>query len=97
MKQPEDELDELYGTWPECECLGCDIWGPVNDLGLCDTCNAKLDRDLIRQRAWEYSMTAAFVPAEHREKLRQQVIDQHGEACELITSPENQRKRSSSK
>lgn len=66
------------------QCLGCDIWSRVDDLGLCDDCRAKLERDLIRQRDWDYSATAFGVAAEDREKLRQQVIVQFGAALELI-------------
>ncbi len=52
MDYPEDDsTDELIDTF----CVGCDLPFPVNDLGLCDTCFAKLERDLIRARDWDYS------------------------------------------
>lgn len=84
MTKNDKGLDELYSNWREGECQDCDVWGPVNDLGLCEDCDAKLDRDLIRQRAWEYSAAAFGVPVEKREELRRQVIRQFGEKLELI-------------
>ena len=87
MKAPKKPV-EISDLWREGECQGCDLWGSVNDLGLCEECDAKLDRDLIRQRDWEYSMTAAVTPPEHREELRQKVIAQYGAKNELISPPE---------
>jgi hypothetical protein len=83
---------EISDLWHEGECQGCDILGIVNDLGLCEECNAKLDRDLIRQRDWEYSMTAAVTPNEQREELRQRIIARYGSAYELISPPEKKRR-----
>jgi hypothetical protein len=79
---------KINDLWQEGECQGCDQWCSVNDLGLCEECDAKLDRDLIRQRDWEYSMTAAVTPPEQREELRQKVIAQYGAKNELISLPE---------
>jgi hypothetical protein len=39
-------------------CVGCDQWHTLDDLGMCDFCAAKFDRDLLRQRAWDYLATA---------------------------------------
>jgi len=47
---------------------------PVNDLGLCDDCYAKLERDLIRMRDWEYSAEAFGVPDTQLEALRDRII-----------------------
>ena len=59
MADPEDEreTDLLIDTI----CVGCDLPFPVNDLGLCDECFAKLERDLIRARDWDYSATAFMI------------------------------------
>ena len=65
-------------------CLGCDQFLPVNDLGLCDICFAKLERDLIRSRDWERSVTAFTTDADQLENLRQSIIRDYGEAYELI-------------
>ena len=59
----------------EGACVGCDHWHTLDDLGMCDTCAAKLDRDLIRQRAWDYSATAFGCDPKDYEALRQTVID----------------------
>jgi len=40
--------DNFLGTF-EGECQGCDMITRVNDLGLCEECSGKLERDLIRQ------------------------------------------------
>jgi hypothetical protein len=70
--------DELWGVW-DGQCQACDLFGRVNDLGLCEDCATKLERDLIRQRDWDYSALAFGLPSEAREELRRQVIAQYGE------------------
>lgn len=80
----ESELDAfIVGTF----CRGCDFPLPVNDLGLCDDCYAKLERDLIRMRDWEYSAEAFGVPDEQLEALRDRVIRDYGAAYELLEQP----------
>lgn len=89
-----DEYDE-FGLY-DGMCVGCDIPGRVNDLGLCEDCAGKLERDLIRQRDWDYSGTAFGLRADQREALRQQVVKQFGRALELIAPSRpgpSQRKR----
>ena len=78
------ELDNNEFGFYEGECQGCDIFTHVNDVGLCEECAAKLDRDLIRQRDWQYSIAAYGVPPEKREELRRKVIQQYGSDLELI-------------
>ncbi len=68
-------------------CIACELPLPVNDLGLCASCAAKLDRDLIRARDWDYSVTASGVGSDQREALRQQVIREYGVHYELILPP----------
>jgi len=53
-------------------------------MGLCRVCAAKLDRDMIRNRDWDYSVTAFGVKPADREKLRERVIAEYGEKLELI-------------
>jgi len=83
MSEFEEDLEESFGLW-EGQCQACDAWGPVDDLMLCETCATRLERDLIRQRDWEYSATAFGLSPEAREELRRQVVAQFGEALELI-------------
>jgi len=45
----DENEDEVWGFY-EGQCAGCDVYGPIDDVGLCRECAAKLDRDLIRQR-----------------------------------------------
>ncbi len=68
-------------------CIGCDLPVPVNDLGLCESCFAKLERDLIRAQDWDYSITALGMGADQREALRQLVIRDYGAPYELIVPP----------
>ena len=68
----------------EGACQACDAVGPVNDLGLCEDCDARFDRDLIRKRDWDYSASAFGCPVERREELRDHVIAHYGEALELL-------------
>jgi hypothetical protein len=74
-------------------CVGCDQWHALDDLGMCDTCAAKFDRDLIRQRAWDYSATAFGCDPQDYEALRQAVIDSHGAAYELLAPPEEKSRK----
>jgi hypothetical protein len=68
----------------EGQCQGCDSLGQVDDIGLCSICAAKMDSDMIRQRAWDYSVTAFGWPVEKREELRKSVLEKYGEPLELI-------------
>jgi hypothetical protein len=85
-----DEFDEFdaFEDWPPEQvgniCAGCDLPAVVNDLGLCGRCNAKLERDLIRDRDWDRSATAFLTPDDKREELRARVIREYGAAYELI-------------
>ena len=73
----------------EAFCDACDNYGPVNDMGICEECSAKLERDLIRNRDWEYAVLAYGLGEKDREALRRQVVKEHGEKLELIKpSPE---------
>lgn len=85
MTDPEDDpkLDVLIDTI----CVGCDLILPVNDLGLCDECFAKLERDLIRAREWDYSATAFMIAPDQLETLREHVIRDYGAGYELIADP----------
>ena len=91
----DSEDDELNGFgFYEGECQGCDLFTRLNDLGLCEECAGKLERDLIRQRDWDYSALAYGCPESKREELRKEIIARHGEKLELIApEKEPQRKR----
>lgn len=84
MDYPEsDSTDEMIYTF----CVACDLPLPVNNLGLCDNCFAKLERDLIRSRDWDYSVTAFGVEPNQLEALRERVIREYGADYELIEDP----------
>jgi hypothetical protein len=59
----------------------------VNDFGPCDECFAKLERDLIRTRDWDYSTTAFMTPPDQLEDLCERVIQDWGADYELIAAP----------
>jgi hypothetical protein len=68
----------------------------LNDFGLCEECAGKLERDLLRQRDWDYSALAYGVPAEKREALRNEIIGRYGGKLELILpkeEPDRKRKK----
>jgi len=92
----DSDDDELNGFgFYEGECQGCDLFTRLNDLGLCEECAGKLERDLIRQRDWDYSALAYGCTESTREELRKEIIARHGEKLELIApKKEPQRKRS---
>jgi len=66
------------------ECVSCDMFRPLDDLGLCPVCAAMVERDLIRQRDWEYVAFTALLTDEDREELRRKVVAEYGEGVELI-------------
>ena len=92
----EEYEDNLIGLY-EALCQACDGYGTVNDIGLCDECNAKMDRDLIRKREWDYSASAFGCPVEMREELRQHIIKNHGRKLELLAEEAPKKKRPRSK
>ena len=63
----------------------------MDDLGLCEKCITKLERDLIRQRDWDYLAWACGLSDGGQKKLYQQVIAQYGKKLELIALPEGTR------
>jgi hypothetical protein len=83
--EPND--DEYWQGWNGELCAGCDLPARVNDLGLCADCHARLERDLIRSRDWEYAGLAFATPDEERENLRLEVIRRYGRDYELIEPP----------
>ncbi len=82
-------------------CVGCELPVPVNDLGLCEECAAKLEWDLIRARDWDYAISAFGVEPAQREALRERIIQAYGTAYELIipsgASPKTPRKNKRSR
>lgn len=79
------------------ECQACEDFGPVGDIGLCETCAAKLDRDMIRERAWDCSATAFMVGPEKREALRAATLAKYGTALKLIAPESGARKSARSR
>ena len=77
----EDDNDELEFCG---ECAGCDVFGPVDSNGLCDECGPKLERDLIRQGEWDYTIVGFGLPKSERAAYRAKIISEYGEAMELI-------------
>ncbi len=88
----EDEDLGEFGFY-EGECAGCDLFTRLDDVGLCEECSAKLDRDMIRQRDWDYSATGWVCPEEKREELRNLIIEQYGAKLELIAPSPSEKKR----
>jgi hypothetical protein len=56
-----------------------------------------MDRDLIRQREWDYSASAFGCPVDKREELRNHVIAHYGEALELLAAKPPRKARSRSR
>jgi hypothetical protein len=77
----------------EAECQGCDMFLPVNDLGLCEDCAGKLERDMIRKRDWSYSVLAFGCPKDKLEDLRSEIIKKHGKKYELISEDKSKKKK----
>jgi hypothetical protein len=81
MKAQHTAFEDRRNSW---ECVGCGLPLPLNEQGLCADCNAKLERDLIRARDWEYTTTAYFLSAEQQEALRARIIREYGAKNELL-------------
>lgn len=91
-----DDFDDDEFGWYEGQCVGCDGYSRIDDVGLCKECAGKLERDLIRQRDWDYSALAFGCPESKREELRKEIIARYGEKLELIApkkEPPRQRKK----
>ena len=91
MTEFDEESRDLLGShdgW----CYACDLFARVDSLGLCEECRTKMERDLVRQRDWDYSAWAFGLSDEGREKLYRQVIAQYGKKLELIASNEEPHK-----
>jgi predicted amidophosphoribosyltransferase len=88
----EIEKEETSGT-DNALCKGCDADAPLDEIGLCADCAAKLDRDFIRQREWDYSVSAFRLTTPKREELRRYVIKKHGPQLELIVAEKQPRRR----
>jgi hypothetical protein len=95
MEPNDQDMPNLGGY--ERECAGCDVFGPTTSEGLCSDCAQKLERDLIRQRDWDYSVSAYALPDEAREELRRKVIAQFGAALELIAEERPDKKANKKK
>jgi len=87
------EDEELFGLW-EGQCQACEMWGRVNDLMLCEECDAKIQRDLIRARDWDYVAAAFGLDDRGRERLRAEVIRQYGAENELIMDQKPKKRKS---
>jgi len=87
------EDEELFGLW-EGQCQACEMWGRVNDLMLCEECDAKIQRDLIRARDWDYVAAAFGLDDRGRERLRAEVVRQYGAENELIMDQKPKRRKS---
>jgi hypothetical protein len=87
----EDRNDE-FGLW-DAECYACEIFTRVNDMGLCEECAGKLERDFIRKREWSYSALAFACPKDKLEILRAEVVRNYGERLELLAGEEKSSKR----
>lgn len=66
--------------------MGCDLPSHVNDVELCDSCYAKLERDMIRSRDWDRSGLAFGTPDLELENLRL-LMREFGKDYELIIPP----------
>jgi hypothetical protein len=77
----------------EGKCQGCYIFKYINELGLCEECTVKLERDLIRNRDWDYSTLTYNLTESKREQLRRDVIKQHGKKLEIIATKQPKPKK----
>ena len=84
FRDEEEAFDEIFGEG-EGPCGVCGTDDPVDEMGFCETCADKFERDTLRLRRWKYSITAAYTPGEEYEDLRRDVIEQFGEELEILS------------
>lgn len=87
-----DLEDEEFGLW-EYRCQACDLFTRVDDMGLCEDCAGKLERDMVRKRDWDYSALAFGCPEDRREDLRREIIKRYGKHFELLADEEKQKRK----
>lgn len=97
MTSNSDALEPKGFTTAQAECYGCDLVAEVDDMMLCSECASKLDRDMIRLRDWDRSMTAWTTPKDKRESLRSEIIKKHGAHLELISVEESSSSKATKK
>ena len=90
-----DEDNQEFSESIIAECYCCGFFAQLNDEGLCEECATKLERDLIRQRDWEYSTSAFGLSSEARKTLRRQIIKQYGASLEIIAPRKKSYKKKS--
>jgi len=86
------DANDYFGIYEELGAA-CDDPGRIDDLGLCQDCGGKLERDLLRQRDWAYSATAYGLSDEQRERARREIVKQFGKDLELIAAPKDGERR----
>ena len=99
MNEFYDDIENEDNIFPryEAECQGCDMFLPVNDLGLCEDCAGKLDRDMIRKRDWAYSVLAFGCPKDKLEDLRNDIVKKYDKRFELISDEKTKKKKQQNK
>lgn len=100
-----DRLDEVFeederefGLTPalqeeEGPCRHCGAEAALDEHGFCEACGDRFERDMLRLRRWENSLTASYLEPESYERLRLDTIEQFGRELELITEEEAERWR----
>lgn len=92
----EEDIEDMFPSF-EGMCNGCDLMLPLNDLGLCDDCAGKLERDLIRKSDWDYTVSGFGLPKSEREGVRKKVIKAFGNKLELIAPDKPGKKKTKHK
>lgn len=91
MKQ-ENDKEDTFGRM-DGQCIACDIFGEVNDLGICEDCAGKLERDMMRQNDWDHTNSGFALNDAQRQKLLSEIIKKYGPALELIAPDKPKRPR----
>ncbi len=84
MSDEEKDFSDEIDTGYEGFCYACDMPGPIDDIGLCQDCSGKIERDMIRLEDWDRSANAWAMGGKSREKLRKDVIKKYGWKLELL-------------
>lgn len=77
-----------------CDCIACELLTEVNELGFCEVCFEKFERDLIRLH--DESITA-HMTSKAFQALRKEVIRIYGADYELLSSSKRKNKSAHSR
>ena len=93
-----DEIDKSENNGDGIgECAACGLFQILYNNYMCEECTGMLERDLIRQKDWEYSAIAYGMSDNQREELYKETIRKYGNDLEMIKMDKRKKNRNKRK